>query len=324
MQITISNHKRLIALLFSIILATLISGCAGDDVPPPIGTPEATQLDSVGPFHFGQYKRTFINRWGIYGADIYYPADNQGNPNHSSGPYPIMAFSPGLGAVKEFNTWVGEHLATHGYIVMVFSVPIPFVGGYNEQREGLLQGLEILENDGSNPETPIYGITDTTKKIIGGHSMGAMGSLAAASEAADLSAVVALAPIELSESVLAGVSAPTQIQGGTQDCITRSSGAIGSYNNLPVGITKQVLIINGGNHVGFNDAGSLAAIAGDLLVDCSATVDIFDHQQRLSRRYMTAWLDFHVKGDTSASTYIYGPTIQQDLDHLFLTELDFE
>lgn len=314
--------QRIKLYIYLAIISSLLMGCgAKNDDPPPIGVPYATAADEPGAFHTGRYKVTFINKHGLYGANIYFPADEQGNPDQTSGPYPIMAFSPGLGAVKEFNTWVGEHLSTHGYIVMVFSVPIPFVGYYNEQKDGLITGLQVLEDDSNNPMRPIYGIADTSKRIIGGHSLGGMGSLAAASEIPDLSAVVSLAPTALGAEVLEGISAPTQIQGANKDCVVSPNGALGSYDNLPLGISKQVLIINGGNHVGFNDEGSLAHIAGELLVDCSATVDIYDHQQRLSRRYMTAWLDFYVKGDTSANTYLYGEQAQQDSDNLFVTVL---
>lgn len=314
------KHFRIKTTLIIAALSMLVLGCSSNnDDPLPIGAPDATPADEPGTFAIGQYKVTFTNSHGLYGADIYYPADAAGNPDNASGPYPIMTFSPGLGAVKEFNTWVGEHVPSHGYIAMVFSVPIPFIDYYNQQKDGLITGLQVLQNEGSNPNSPIYGMVDASKRIIGGHSMGAMGSLAAASETSDLAAVVAMAPTELSTEVLSGISAPTQIQGANEDCITRKGGALGSYANLPAGITKQVLIINGGNHVGFNDEGSLAEVAGQLLVDCSATIDIQDHQQRLSRRYMTAWLDYHVKGDASAYDYLYGSQAQYDLSNLFLT-----
>ncbi|MEE2729646.1 MAG: hypothetical protein VYA55_02435 [Pseudomonadota bacterium] len=315
------RRLRTIILVMCFAPLTLLSaGCdSNNNAPLPIGEPEVSPADDIGPFSIGHYKLTFTNQHGLYGADIYFPADDQGNPDDSAGPYPIMTFSPGLGAVKEFNTWVGEHLSTHGYVVMVFSVPIPFIKYYNQQKDGLITGLQVLQEQGSDPDSPIFGMTDTSKRIIGGHSMGAMGSLVAASKTSDLSAVVALAPTELSSEELSGITAPTQIQGANEDCITRASGALGAYDNLPESISKQVLVINGGNHVGFNDAGSLAAIAGQLLVDCTATIDIQNHQQLLSRRYMTAWLNYHVKGQTDAYDTLYGGAAAVDLTNLFLT-----
>ncbi|RLU00487.1 MAG: hypothetical protein D9N11_12685 [Ketobacter sp.] len=303
-----------------VFLTLFTTGCdSNNNDPLPIGEPEITPADDVGSYSVGHYKVTFTNQHGLYGADIYFPADAEGNADATDGPYPIMTFSPGLGAVKEFNTWVGEHLSTHGYVVMVFSVPVPFIKYYNQQKDGLITGLRVLQEQGNDTGSPIFGITDASKRIIGGHSMGAMGSLVAASESAGLSAIVALAPTELSTEELSGINAPTQIQGANEDCITRASGALGSYGNLPQGITKQVLVINGGNHVGFNDQGSIAAIAGQLLVDCTATIAIQDHQQLLSRRYMTAWLDYHVKGQADAYDTLYGGSAEVDRTNLFLT-----
>ena len=317
---THSKKAGLRATLCLTLVALFTTACdSNNNDPLPIGEPEVSPADDVGTYAIGHYKVTFTNQHGLYGADIYFPADAQGNADTTNGPYPIMTFSPGLGAVKEFNTWVGEHLSTHGYVVMVFSVPIPFIKYYNQQKDGLITGLQVLEEQGNDPESPIFGLTDASKRIIGGHSMGAMGSLAAASESSGLSAIVALAPTELSMEELSGINAPTQIQGANEDCITRANGALGAYDNLPQGITKQVLIINGGNHVGFNDAGSIAAIAGQLLVDCTATVAIQDHQQRLSRRYMTAWLDYHVKGLVDAYDTLYGSAAEVDRTNLFLT-----
>jgi len=137
----------------------------------------------------------------------------------------------------------------------------------------------------------------------------------------DLDAVVALAPGAVSTAALQNIKAPTQIHAASLDCITRPAPALTDYNNVGAAF-KQAFVITGANHVGFNDEGSLADIGGDLLIDCDNTVDATDFQQRLSRRFMTAWLDYFVKGDAAVLPYISGTQAQAEVTAGRITDLN--
>lgn len=85
------------------------------------------------------------------------------------------------------------------------------------------------------------------------------------------------------------------------------------------------LLIQGGNHIGFIDAG-MRYDAAKLLVDAGAINDTpatisRDEQERLSRRYITAWLEVHARGDASFEPYLYGDPAARDRDEGRLADL---
>ena len=79
-------------------------------------------------------------------------------------------------------------------------------------------------------------------------------------------------------------------------------------------------MIEGGNHVGFNDVGSIASAAGvGLGLDNPSIISNAD-QRLIARRYETAWLGFHLKGQTDLRPFIDGPLILEDLADGLLRE----
>ncbi|MGB3623431.1 MAG: hypothetical protein WBA20_18960 [Ketobacter sp.] len=307
---------------------SFISGCQKpiDPGPPPQTTPEPTALDEPGSYSVRTFDTGFNNDRGSYGATIYYPeqADNT----------PAIAFSPGLGARKQYYTWVGNHLASHGYTVLIFTVPMPFTFKTTQHEAGFASAFETLEKENNDPDSPLYTHLDLSKRAIMGHSLGGAATIKAAVYM-DLSAAVALAPAinpassgsnaTLSDFPIPGetaVKTPLQIHAANYDCITGDKDAIAFYDALDFS-PKQVININGGNHVGFNDASSIANTGGQSF-DCSALIDTTDHLQRLSRRYFTAWLDYHLKQDRNVEAYLFGSSAQQDLTSRLLTKMEFE
>ena len=324
--------------LFSILTCCLllfpfIQGCSPINKvgTPPAVTPDATALDEAGEFAVLQFNSRMTNDVGRYSATLYYPA--------TVGSYPAIAFSPGLGAQKEYYRWVGNHLASHGYVVLIFTVPVPLTTTTTQHQAGFVTAFEWLAAENSNPDSPLHGQIDLSQRGIMGHSLGG----AAASRAAqymDIDAVVALAPgapgdlvqtfrtattpVDLKAAIIAGlatITAPTQIQAATQDCITGDLWDAAYYNALTAP-SRQFVLLNGANHVSFNDVGSIANTAGQAF-DCAAVVDDLDHSQRLSRRYFTAWFDYFLKGDTTVAPYVFGSAAEQDLASGLLTALEF-
>jgi predicted dienelactone hydrolase len=298
--------------LIGLLILGLIA-CKTQD-PPPL-TPSPTQLDEPGTYTLAKLNTRLQNDYGGYPSTVYYPAQG-------GGPFPAITFSPGLASNKALNRWVGDHLATHGYVVLIFTVPNPLLLRTHQQQAGFELGFDYLEQQNADPASPLYGMVDTETRAIMGHSLGAMASLRAAATL-DVDAVVPLAPYEIELEYLTAVTAPTQIHAATQDCITPAENALYDYEMLGSQI-KQLITINGGNHVSFNDAGSVAEIIGGALFDCNAVIDTFNHHQRLSRRYFTAWLEYLLKGQTQYEPYLFGALAQQDLASELLTELRFE
>lgn len=313
-------------LLTGLCLPFALIFVAGCNPPAPTPTePQQTALDQPGSYKIGTYDTSFSTTHGNNNATVYYPATAAGanTPADASGaPYPIVAVSPGLGSNKEWNKWIGQHLSTHGYIVMIITVPNPFDSSTVQQQDGLVGALDKLTSENSNAGSRINNLADIGKRSIVGHSLGAMGSLSVAGRnGVDLDAVIALAPGAVSTTALSNITAPTQIQSASEDCITRPGPAQTDYDNVGAAF-KQIFIITGGNHVGFNDEGSLAETGGDFLIDCDNTIDVTDAQQRLSRRFMTAWLNYFVKGQSQYASYISGAQAQAEVTAGRISDLE--
>lgn len=311
-----------ISILILLLFSLLATGCRQAEPPPT--TPEPTALDEPGPFQMAKYNTALVNDLGRYPSTVYYPAQSTSDgllPDHSQGPYPAVTFSPGLASNKSFNRWVGMHLATHGYVVLIFTVPNPLLLRTHQQEAGFASGFDKLAAENANPASPLHNLVDLERRAIMGHSLGAMASLRAAAYM-DVDAVVPLAPYTIETEALTAITAPTQIQAATQDCITGPDKAQIDYDNLGAQV-KQLVTINGGNHVSFNDANSLAETVGGPLFDCPKVINTMDHHQRLSRRYFTAWLDYFLKGHTEVEGFLFGEPAQQDLLTELLTALEF-
>ena len=84
------------------------------------------------------------------------------------------------------------------------------------------------------------------------------------------------------------ITAATQLQAATEDGLVPFRNAIDGYE-MQLFAPKQLVVIEGGNHVGFNDVGSVAAVAVDLGLDRPAVISNADQRDldegllRLSR-----------------------------------------
>ena len=307
---------RLNVVFFTILTVLALSigiyGCdQGSDsqitYPDP---PTPTVLDEPGEFAVAKFVSKFENDFGIYNVTIYYPKDR-------SNQYPALAFSPGMGATKFMYKWVGNHFASHGYVILIFTLPKPFTVTTDQQAAGFVSAFELIEAENQNPDSPLSGLVNLSKRGIMGHSMGGVSSIAAAVEM-QVDAVVAMAPapgIDYRPHQIE-VTAPTQIQTGTLDVIVPPILPRSYYKRLTTD-TKQFINFNGGNHIQYNDVNSIP------FARQFEAIDTVDHLQRLSRRYATAWLDYFLKDDSSVAPYLFGEYAQQDLQSGYLTELEF-
>lgn len=328
-----NRHHRLWVLAWIGCVLLFVQGCSPLDKEgiPPAVTPDPTRVDEPGDFDVLQYKLRMQNDRGTYSGTMYHPA--------SAGSYPAIAFSPGLGAQKEYYRWVGNHLASHGYVVLIFTVPIPLTFTTTQHEAGFVTAFEWLTAENANPDSAVFGQIDLDRRGIMGHSLGGAAATRAA-RTMNIDAVVALAPgapgdtvqtvrtptspVDLKEAIVAGlaaITAPIQIQASTQDCITGELWDAAYYHALTAP-ARQFVLINGANHVSFNDATSIAYTAGKNF-DCKEVVDTVDHAQRLSRRYFTAWFDYFLKEDASAAPHLFGEIAEQDRVSELLAALEY-
>lgn len=89
----------------------------------------------------------FSNQEGRYSTTVFYPI--------RTGVHPAVAFSPGLGALAQWYQWIGKHLASHGYIVLIFTVPIPLFADTIQQEAGFVTAFEFLTHENETSSSHI-------------------------------------------------------------------------------------------------------------------------------------------------------------------------
>ncbi len=166
--------------------------------PTPTSTPAIPTAYSVGTF-----SGSFANSWGSNSVTIYYPASTSGAPEMSGAPYPSVVFVGGYMGFNWMYTWVGNVLASNGYVVAVVQVPSITGSDVQQWADSIKDGISYLQAQNSGSST----LAGMMSGVFGaaGHSMGGAGALLAASQDSRISAVVSMAapsPISQCTNVL--------------------------------------------------------------------------------------------------------------------------
>jgi dienelactone hydrolase len=214
---------------------------------------------------------SFANKWGTYQATAYYV---EGTKNA-----PVVLFLHGLNANKNWYKWMIDPYVRAGYVLVMFNIPSKWA------RQGFLSSLNIRSKQtgqgllSNQPEFGPYMDGFSTcidslsklKKLSGvinlnliaatGHSAGGLGAMVAGTKDSRIKAVVALAPpIHASELPHpTKFRVPIQLQVGSNEG-ELYDGVVEYYNqelNAPV---KNLVVIQGGNHIQFMDRDIVALI----------------------------------------------------------------
>lgn len=298
----------------------------------PIHAVEGINLlepDDPGRHHIGSYKISYNDPvFGRYKATIRYPAKYDGffAPKDISGaPYPGIVVANGF-AGSEWNIkWIPKHLTTYGYVTICFTPPDKLLGNTTQWAYGFIRGIEKLKSQNSLIFSPILGILDTETFGGIGLSMGGAGCIEATGAInSEIDASVALAPASSSSSIDAAqnITVPIQIQVGNNDGMVPPNRVLPYYSDfIPNTINKEYLSITGANHIGFIDD-FLARFAEWIGLDDPKGIE-FEEQRRISRRYFTAWFEYHLRDLDQYFTYIFGEKAQNDLNAGILSDLRY-
>ena len=314
---------KLILLVIMFIIVLLICPTNAVDVhtvPPP---------DEPGPYHIGRIKISYyIPSYGRYWATIRYPAVRNGwcaPKDMSKGPYPGIVVSNGF-AGSEWNIkWIPKHLTSYGYVTICFTPPRKFFWDITQWAYGFIGGIEKLKSLNNRRLSPIYGMVDVEKFGAIGLSMGGGGCIeATGAPNSEIDAAVPLAPANSNDTMDAArnITVPTQLQVGNNDGMVPPANVTPFYTDLiPNSTVKEYLSITGGNHIGFIDE-FYARLAEFFRIDKPKGIE-FSEQRRISRKYFTAWFQYHLKGLDEYYTYIFGEEAQKDLDDGILSDLRY-
>ena len=293
---------------------------------PPADASAAFVPEEPGPFPVGKLDDAFTHApWGNYLLTVYYPATTAGvnaAPDKASAPYPAVVFAHGYLGNKDANIWVGTHLASRGYVCLLFSVPNPGEASVSPWAEGISGAIDHLTalTQGTGP---LAGMVDLSRIGVSGHSKGANATIVATAADTRIRAAVPLAFCASFPGEAAKITVPVQLQPASLDGICSPALSTTIYGQLAP--PKMLLEIAGANHIGFLGAG-MAYDAARLLVnqgmlpDLKATISRAE-QERLSRKYMTAWFSYYLEGNSEAHTFLYGAEAAKDRSNGKLSQL---
>jgi dienelactone hydrolase len=242
---------------------------------------------------------------------VYYPSFSEGNGtpiNLSGGKYPVISFGHGFTINPNVYIHLFRHLASWGYIVVAPSTETGFSPSHLEFARDLAFVLRDMKRKSRLPADFFFNAVDTMQTGIFGHSVGGGCSFLAGSLDSSVKAISSLAAAITNPSSINAIQQihrPVQLLSGQRDSIASYwSHQLPHYN--AANPFKQIINVKGGNHSYFHLLPAL-----DDLVDNSATITR-NEQQRLTRRYITAFFNLFLKNDTAYKSYLYGNIAQSD------------
>jgi len=259
-------------------------------------TPTRDSLAGPGPYQVAYYSSfPAVQEFGS--ATIYFPA-NKGQT------FGAVAIAPGYTEKKGNINWWGNHLASHGYAVLVMDTNEP--GDFPEVRaEALMAAIRVLVGENLRMGSPIKGKIDEDRFAIMGHSMGGGGALLAANSHTDkLKAAIPFTPW-LPESNFSEVRIPTLIIAGEIDRIAvPNEHSWPHYQSLPNDIPKMYFELKGGNHFIANTNTNEERL--------QPNIDVHD----LLGSIGVAWLKLFVDEDEAYRSLVFGEMKGSDKEKL--------
>lgn len=238
----------------------------------------------TGPF---TYTRTTVSRTaasGYGGGTIYHPTG-------VAGPFGAIAISPGYTAYQSSISWLGERLASHGFVVITIDT-FTTSDQPSSRATQLMAALRQLVAYGNTSPHPIYGKVDPNRLGVMGHSMGGGGTLIAARDNPTLKAAVPLTPWNTSSNFTA-VQVPTLVVACEADTVAPvAQHASPFYNNIPSTTKKAYLELANASHF------------------CPVTGNGYT---RILGKYGVAWMKRFIDNDTRYSPFLCGAPHQADL-----------
>ncbi|MCX6107465.1 MAG: hypothetical protein NTY08_16695 [Proteobacteria bacterium] len=214
---------------------------------------------------------------------IFYPDDD------ATAKLPATTLSGGYSNTKEQMTWLAQHLASHGFIVSVFT---PTNTNSTDPRiwaTGHIGSLNKLKTENLRKGSPIQDRVDDTRLGVMGFSMGGAGTIVAANSLG--SVLRAIVPICAYRPTAMTVDVATLFVTGTADTVASPVAIQQSFAQSQVRAPLGLVSFDGLGHQNITNPSS--------------------YRRQLSR-YLTAWYQVYLAGNQIYATYIDGEKLKED------------
>ncbi|MFV2195222.1 alpha/beta hydrolase family protein [Nocardiopsis sp. LOL_012] len=190
---------------------------------------------SSGPFDIDE-ERVSSLVYGFGGGTIFYPEDD-------SQTYGGIVIAPGYTESASVMNWLGEYLASHGFVAFNIGTNTRFDQPNSRGRQ-IEAALDYLVED-----SDVAHLVDEDRLAAMGHSMGGGGTLAAAEDRPELKAAIPLTPWH-TDKTWGSVRVPTMIIAAENDTIAPNySHSIPFYNSLNWGTERAYVELNNEGHL---------------------------------------------------------------------------
>lgn len=236
-------------------------------------------------------------------CELHYPAATAGDDVPvNEGAFPVIVIGHGFVMTVDAYTYLWEHYAPLGYIVVLPTTEAGFApdhAAFGADLAFLGSALTLASDDVASPF--YQHVAPST--VLMGHSMGGGAAFLGSASNSALRALVTFAPAETNPSAVAAASlvqVPTLVFAASEDCVTPiADHSEPMYAALTVPC-KAFVNITGGGHCYFGDD-SFTCSFGELT--CGPDLTISREQQHAAVTDITdLWLRYHVLDDATALT----------------------
>jgi dienelactone hydrolase len=190
-----------------------------------------------------------------------------GLPISSNGPFPVIMFSHGYGGYPEQSSFLTDHLATWGFVVVapdhrsrdLKAVISGTVGKGQNDIADLTQALAVVRFMNADPDDLLSHKLDLSRVASLGHSAGGGAAITFAKDDSDVRAYIGLAPAAGTPPM----NKPGLIMQGTSDKVVNPAGTEKLYKSLTS--PKRLVLIDKAGHNVFDDACTIGAAQGGLV-----------------------------------------------------------
>jgi dienelactone hydrolase len=267
---------------------------------------------SAGSFSVGERDITFTDN-GLQtpsvATHVWYPGVGSGTGVPVAvGSFPVIAVGHGFNLNYLDYGQICSHLASWGYIVISPNVQNGFNVSHLEFAKELGACLNYFQLEGANNASDFFQHVDTMTGVCG-HSMGGGASCLVPSVYPQIDAVSGFAAAETNPSAIAALpaySGPYQVISGSSDNTAPENTNQTPMYNAAAGI-KQWVSITGGAHCKFTDGSTIC----DLVSSAGSVTRAA--QIQLTKRYVTAFFNYNLKGESAALTFLCGDSLQADV-----------